>query len=102
MPTVSMSNSFAMDARPPRENPGPSSLPLLPYKVGDVAAAGRRPCRCGRGLPVLEKVEGRESDYVTTESGELISGISLTENFALYVPGVAQMQIVQESITQFR
>jgi phenylacetate-CoA ligase len=38
---------------------------------------------------------------VVTPAGELISGISLTENFALKVPGVAQFQIVQESRHQF-
>jgi phenylacetate-CoA ligase len=77
------------------------AMPILRYKVGDVAALTKRRCDCGRGLPLLERIEGRESDYVTTESGELISGISLTENFAMQVPGVAQMQIVQETQTQF-
>ncbi len=78
------------------------AMPILRYKVGDVAALSSRPCPCGRGLPLLERIEGRESDYVTTESGELISGISLTENFAMQVSGVAQMQIVQETRTMFR
>src|SRR5262249_21301964 len=71
------------------------AMPILRYKVGDVAALTKRRCECGRGLPLMERIEGRESDYVTTELGELISGISLTENFAMQVPGVAQMQIVQ-------
>jgi phenylacetate-CoA ligase len=78
------------------------AMPILRYKVGDVAALTNRRCECGRGLPLMERIEGRESDYVTTESGELISGISLTENFAMQVPGVAQMQIVQETPTHFR
>jgi phenylacetate-CoA ligase len=78
------------------------AMPLIRYKVGDVAVSSSRRCPCGRGLPLLDQLEGRESDYVTAESGELISGISLTENFALHVPGVAQMQIVQESRTRFQ
>jgi phenylacetate-CoA ligase len=78
------------------------AMPIIRYKVGDVAAWSSQRCACGRGLPMLERIEGRESDYVTTETGELISGISLTENFAMHVPGVAQMQIVQEQVTQFR
>lgn len=78
------------------------AMPLIRYKVGDVAAATARRCACGRGLPLLERLEGRESDYVTTEFGELVSGISLTENFALHLPGVAQLQIIQEAITRFR
>jgi phenylacetate-CoA ligase len=77
------------------------AMPIWRYTVGDVAVATDRLCPCGRGLPLLEKVEGREADYVVTPSGELISGISLTENFAMLVPGIAQLQIVQEAIDQF-
>ena len=38
---------------------------------------------------------------VVTRRGELISGISLTENFAMRVPGIAQLQIVQETVDHF-
>lgn len=78
------------------------AMPLIRYQVGDVVVPSARRCACGRGLPLLERVEGREADYVVTPAGNLISGISLTENFANLVPGTAQMQIVQESITQLR
>jgi phenylacetate-CoA ligase len=78
------------------------AMPLLRYQVGDVAVWSERACPCGRGLPLLERLEGREADYVVTPTGELISGISLTENFALHVPGVAQIQIIQESLHHFR
>ena len=77
------------------------AMPMLRYQVGDMAAWTDRPCCCGRGLPVLEKIEGRIADYVVTPRGELISGISLTENFAMMVPGVAQLQIVQEEVDRF-
>jgi phenylacetate-CoA ligase len=78
------------------------AMPLLRYQVGDVAVLSERQCPCGRGLPLLERLEGREADYVVTPSGEMISGISLTETFALQVPGIAQFQIVQESLQRFR
>jgi phenylacetate-CoA ligase len=77
------------------------AMPLLRYQVGDVAVVSDRRCPCGRGLPLLERVEGREADYVLTPSGRLISGISLTENFAMHLPGVAQLQIVQEALDHF-
>jgi phenylacetate-CoA ligase len=78
------------------------AMPIIRYQVGDVAALSDRVCSCGRGLPLLERLEGREADYVVTPAGELISGISLTENFALHVPGVAQFQIIQETPRRFR
>jgi len=77
------------------------AMPILRYQVGDVAVLSERRCPCGRGLPMLERLEGREADYVVTAAGELISGISLTENFALHVPGLAQLQIVQETVQRF-
>jgi phenylacetate-CoA ligase len=77
-------------------------MPLIRYQVGDVVVGSGRSCACGRGLPMIERIEGREADYVLTPAGRLISGISLTENFALLVPGTAQMQIVQESLHTLR
>jgi phenylacetate-CoA ligase len=77
------------------------AMPIIRYQVGDMATVSAAGCSCGRGLPVLERVEGRIADYVVTPRGELISGISLTENFAVMVPGVAQLQIVQEEIDRF-
>jgi phenylacetate-CoA ligase len=77
------------------------AMPILRYQVGDMAVPSGRACTCGRGLPMLDRVEGRIADYVVTPRGELISGISLTENFAVMVPGVAQLQIVQEELDRF-
>ena len=78
------------------------AMPLIRYRVGDVAAWSVEQCPCGRGLPLLDRLEGREADYVVTRNGTLISGISLTENLALGVPGAAQVQIVQETVSHFR
>jgi phenylacetate-CoA ligase len=77
------------------------AMPILRYQVGDMGVLSDRRCPCGRGLPLLEKVEGRIADYVVTSDGEMISGISLTENFAVMVPGIAQLQIVQEEVDRF-
>ncbi len=77
------------------------AMPIIRYQVGDVAVRAGRACSCGRPMPMLERVEGRDADYVTTPDGELVSGISLTENFAMLVPGIAQLQIVQERLDRF-
>jgi phenylacetate-CoA ligase len=78
------------------------AMPLIRYQIGDVVVPSDRVCKCGRGLPLIERVEGREADYVLTPAGRLISGISLTENFALLIPGTAQVQIVQDSLYELR
>jgi phenylacetate-CoA ligase len=77
------------------------AMPILRYEVGDMASWAGRACSCRRKLPLIEKIEGRVADYVVTYRGEWISGISLTENFAVLVPGIAQLQIVQEAVDRF-
>jgi phenylacetate-coenzyme A ligase PaaK-like adenylate-forming protein len=77
------------------------AMPLIRYLIGDVGVLAAEHCPCGRAFPLLESIEGREADYVVTADGRLISGISLTENFAVLVPGVAQLQIVQETVRKF-
>ncbi len=73
------------------------AMPLIRYRVGDVVTTTDRLCTCGRGLPLIETIEGRDADFVITPAGSLISGISLTENFAMHIPGAAQVQVVQET-----
>jgi phenylacetate-CoA ligase len=77
------------------------AMPLVRYLIGDVGVLSTEQCACGRGSLRLGSIEGREADYVVTADGRLISGISLTENFAVLVPGVAQIQIIQEQLRQF-
>lgn len=72
-------------------------MPFIRYKVGDVGVpSAKSSCPCGCTYPIMESLEGRVADYVVTPDGSYISGISLTENFAMRLPGVKQMQIVQE------
>ncbi|MEZ6139676.1 MAG: phenylacetate--CoA ligase family protein [Zavarzinella sp.] len=78
------------------------AMPLIRYQVGDVVVPSSRTCSCGRGLPMLEELFGREADYVLSPTGELISGISLTENFAMHIPGAAQIQLVQDLPTHLQ
>ncbi len=79
-----------------------AAMPLIRYEIGDVVTLSDAPCACSRGLPLIDKVEGRDADFVVTPSGSLISGISLTENFALHIRGAAQVQIIQETTTHLR
>ncbi len=78
-------------------------MPFIRYEVGDRAVpAPDGPCPCGRSYPRLARVAGRVADYLRTPEGRLVSGISLTENFATLIPGVAQVQIVQDAPDHLR
>lgn len=50
-----------------------TSTPLFNYDIGDRIIISDKPCSCGRGLRVIEKIVGREGDLVKKPNGELIS-----------------------------
>lgn len=72
------------------------AMPLIRYKIGDMATIKRGKCQCGRGLPKLDKVIGRVSDVIVTPDGRKISGISILDTFIIHIPGFKRMQIIQE------
>jgi phenylacetate-CoA ligase len=45
------------------------ATPLIRYEIGDYAERGE-PCKCGRGLPVIQKILGRKRNRLTLPSGE--------------------------------
>ena len=73
-------------------------MPFIRYKVGDIAVLSDKQCTCGRHMPLIEKVIGRDADYIITPEHKLISGISLTDHFVFKIPGLAQLQIIQDRI----
>ncbi len=45
------------------------AMPLIRYEVGDLAVMGA-PCACGRGLPVIQRIAGRQQDVLVLPTGE--------------------------------
>ncbi|WP_111495980.1 phenylacetate--CoA ligase family protein [Marinobacter bohaiensis] len=74
------------------------AMPLIRYRVEDVGVYSERRCECGRGLPILERLEGRVADFLKLPTGGQVSGISLVERTLTKVPGIEQMQLVQETL----
>lgn len=71
-------------------------MPFIRYRIEDVAIQTDRRCSCGRGLPLMEKVSGRVTDFLIARDGRRVSGASLTIYLIANTPGVRQAQIVQE------
>jgi phenylacetate-CoA ligase len=72
-------------------------FPFLRYRTGDIGALGTSLCACGRGLPLLQAIEGRDTDFVVAADGTVMHGLAL-----IYVirdlPGIERFKIVQESL----
>jgi len=76
-------------------------MPLIRYRVGDrvkPAPAGAR-CECGRGLPLLGRVEGRCDDVIVTPDGRRIGRMDPVFKGGL---PVREAQIVQEEPDRVR
>lgn len=54
-----------------------SEFPFVRYKTGDIAALSTQSCSCGRGLPLLEQLEGRSTDFVVAADGTMMHGLAL-------------------------
>jgi phenylacetate-CoA ligase len=77
-----------------------ATMPLLRYAVGDQAAlAGDATCTCGRTLPVIDRIEGRIDDLVTTADGRVLGRLDPVFKGGL---AIAAAQIVQEDLGSFR
>jgi len=48
--------------------------PFIRYDIGDRAVATDRQCPCGRGLPMLDRVIGRQVEAIVTPDGRRVPG----------------------------
>ena len=68
------------------------AFPLLRYDSGDLAIPSDRVCPCGRTLPLVERITGREDDYILDSRGRWVSGL----RFALWnKSGIRLSQLIQ-------
>lgn len=74
-------------------------FPFIRYKTGDIGRLSNDLCDCGRGLPVLEQVEGRTTDFVVASNGTQIHGLSLIY-ILREIDSVDSFKIVQESTSK--
>lgn len=72
-------------------------VPLLRYRTGDVAVAMAGACSCGRGLPLLRRVAGREEVFLHGTDRRVVPGALLADLFAAYEYAVVRYQAVQET-----
>jgi len=73
------------------------TMPLIRYKIGDRGILSNKDCKCGHGLPLLEKVEGRTVGHFKNKRGDIVSG-GFFLTILLFRKNIKQFQIIQETI----
>jgi phenylacetate-CoA ligase len=78
------------------------ATPLIRYLHGDIGVLSEEQCSCGKKLPLLKKIEGREDDFLLATNGRIIS----PEIFFPYpfqnFEGIRQFKVVQEENDRLR
>ncbi len=74
------------------------AMPLIRYKTEDMALPMTGTCSCGRTLPRLKKIFGRHTDFLYTPEGRMLSGVSIMVNLAIEIPGIWQVQVIQDRL----
>jgi phenylacetate-CoA ligase len=69
------------------------AMPLVRYLVGDYAECGGR-CACGRGLPVLKRIMGRQRNMLTLPDGRQTWPSFPSSDWSALGP-IRQLQLIQ-------
>jgi len=73
------------------------TMPLIRYTIEDRGIFSKKICSCGRGFPLLEKVEGRIRNMFRNKQGDLIdSGFFIS--LIYFRDYVKKLQIIQKKV----
>jgi phenylacetate-CoA ligase len=73
------------------------AMPLIRYRIGDIGIPSDQRCTCGRGLPLMESVEGRSNSFVATKDNRILSSSYFSE-LLMEFKYIKQFQIIQKSL----
>lgn len=71
-------------------------FPFIRYRTGDVGVLSDTACNCGRGLPLIEEIQGRTTDFVMAADGTIMHGLAVIYPIR-DIPGISAFKLVQES-----
>ena len=72
------------------------AMPLIRYEIMDYAETGQ-PCPCGRGLPVIKRIMGRQRNLVTLPNGTR-HWPSFPASSWTFIAPIRQIQLVQRQL----
>jgi len=76
------------------------SSPLIRYEVGDYAEVGN-PCPCGRGLPVITRILGRQRNRLVLPNGDTeFPYLGEHKEYQAITDAVRQFQFIQRSVDE--
>ena len=75
------------------------AMPLIRYNVGDQGSFKKELCPCGRGLPLMNILEGRTDDFIVLPSGRMVGPRKIVTGLFPILKGE---EIFQIKVTQIK
>lgn len=78
--------------------------PIIRYEIGDIVTMATEPCDCGSNMPLIDHVDGRDSEmfYIETKDGLRPLQPTIFELALGRMLDAREYQIIQEENTLFR
>lgn len=75
--------------------------PLIRYRIGDriKLADKNKQCTCGSFFPLVEKIDGRSTDYISSPTHGKVN-LGNISNSTKDVEGIVQFQVIQNNLQQ--
>jgi phenylacetate-CoA ligase len=71
------------------------TMPIIRYRTGDIGELDSGSCPCGRLLPRLKRVEGRQTDFLITPSGKIVHALAVI--YAVReISSIQRFQVLQD------
>jgi phenylacetate-CoA ligase len=74
-------------------------MPFIRYEIGDTSQFTDRSCKCGRGLPLIDEITGRITDFIKTSEGSATSGTLFVHNLRHY-DYIEDYQLIQWTLNE--
>lgn len=75
------------------------AMPTIRYRLHDLGSQSEETCSCGRNLPLIGSLEGRQVDCLVADSGELVSPFRIIVALER-IEGVDRYQLIQNELHQ--
>jgi phenylacetate-CoA ligase len=78
-----------------------TAQPLIRYRIGDISSFRPEPCECGRGLRLMDPVEGRSYHIIRAPDGSVINTITVSSILSTTAE-IRRYQVRQTTARQLR
>jgi phenylacetate-CoA ligase len=77
------------------------SMPLIRYRITDIGRYSKELCNCGRGLTMIQSIEGRVSDSILRSDGKIVPGMAFEHywkhEISPFTPHIDYIHVIQRS-----